>query len=163
MNVNFMLLFCGLSIFNVILQIIKSLCTVKCKTFVSACVNALAYGVYTYVIVFTNSKGLPLWGKALITAASNFIGVYIANAIFNKVFSKETSWVINVSIPVSERINFEYKLGKENICYHYYGVNSDKKYVLYDIYSENKENSKRIKQIMPNGAQYHISINEKRL
>ncbi len=163
MNINFLLLFCALSLFNVIIQIIKSLCTIKSSTFISACVNAAAYGVYTYVIVFTNSEGLPLYGKALITAISNFIGVYIANSIFNKCFAKEVNWIINISIPVKEKINFEYKMEKNNIVYHCYGANSDRKFVLYDIYSPNKKYSKIIKNIIPEGSQYNISENTKRL
>lgn len=163
MNTQFFLIFCALSLFNVIMQVIKSLCTIKSSTFVSACINAATYAVYTYVIVFTNSEGLPLYGKALVTAAANFIGVYIANTIFNRIFSKEVNWVINVSIPIREKINFEYNLNNKKIVYHCYGANSDKKYILYDVYSANKEDSKKIKKILPVGSQYNITENKKRL
>ena len=82
------ILFTALTVFNVIIQTVKSLCTVRCSTFTSACVNALAYGLYTYVIFFTTSEGMPLWSKAVITAVANFFGVYVANYIFDKFFSK---------------------------------------------------------------------------
>ena len=34
---------------NVIIQTVKSLCTIKCGKFVAALINALAYGFYTYI------------------------------------------------------------------------------------------------------------------
>ena len=80
------ILFTALTVFNVIIQTVKSLCTVRCSTFTSACVNALAYGLYTYVIFFTTSEGMPLWSKAVITAVANFFGVYVANYIFDDLY-----------------------------------------------------------------------------
>ena len=61
---NMILLFTALTIVNVILQTIKSLCTVRCPSVVSASVNAVAYGLYTFVIFFTTADGMPLWMKA---------------------------------------------------------------------------------------------------
>ena len=56
MSINFLILYCTLSFVNVVIQTVKSLCTVKCSTFVSACVNALAYGLYVYVIFFRDDE-----------------------------------------------------------------------------------------------------------
>ena len=41
MTKNFLLLYCALCFVNVVIQTIKSLCTIKSSTFVSACVNAM--------------------------------------------------------------------------------------------------------------------------
>lgn len=161
MNTKFLLLFCGLSLFNVIIQTVKSLCTVKCSTFIAACVNAVAYGVYVYVIVFTNSEGLPLWGKALITAGANFTGVYIANFFFNKFFTKEVAWVVSVSILHPEV--FIRNLNINHLAYHDYGYNSDQTYKLIDVYCPNKEASKRLLNILPDDSIYNIQENRKRL
>ena len=46
MNLSFLMLYCGLSFVNVVMQTVKSLCTVKCSTIVSATVNAIAYGLF---------------------------------------------------------------------------------------------------------------------
>ena len=45
---NVIILFTALTVANTIIQTVKSLCTIRCSTFTSACVNALAYGLYTY-------------------------------------------------------------------------------------------------------------------
>ena len=161
MNTNFILLFAGLSLFNVIIQTVKSLCTVKSSTFVAACVNALAYGVYVYVIVFTNSEGLPLWGKAVITALANFIGVYIANFFFNKFFTKEVAWVVSVSVQRPEKFMRQLTLNK--LVFHDYGYNSDAEYRLIDVYCPTKQASKKLLSILPKNCIYNINENRKRL
>ena len=161
MNINFILLFCGISLFNVIMQTVKSLCTVRCSTFIAACVNALTYAVYVYVIVYTNADGLTLWGKALITAGANFIGVYIANFFFNKFFTKEVTWVVSVSVLHPDV--FLRKLNTNHLVYHDYGYNSDQTYRLIDVYCPNKEASKKLLAILPNDSVYNIQENRKRL
>lgn len=154
MSINFLLLYCGLSFINVVIQTIKSLCTVKCSTFVSACVNALAYGLYVYVIFFTNAEGLALWGKALITAAANFTGVYLANILFNKLFSHEVKWKVEVSIPVSHESSFLYKLKKEKLEFYTCGAYNG--WIVYSIFCLTSKDSKLLKSILPNDARYNI-------
>lgn len=165
MNVSFILLFCSISLFNVIMQTVKSLCTVRCSTFVAACVNALTYAVYVYVIVYTNADGLTLWGKALITAGANFVGVYIANFIFKKVFSNTVGWVVSVSVPSTfdEDVSFALKMDQNNLTFHNYGTNSDGNFVLFDVYCNTKEQSAILKKILPANSVYHIAENRKRL
>ena len=164
MNMNFLLLYCVLSFVNVVIQTIKSLCTVKCSTFISACVNAIAYGLYVYVIFFTNAEGLSLWGKALITAAANFSGVYIANLLFNKVFNKEVRWKIEVSVPNVEAPRFIYDLA--NLCFEYYeSGHYGNEYTCYTVFSPNKERSVLLRDLIeltPN-AKYNVSECVKRL
>lgn len=163
MNLNFILLFCAISLFNVIMQTVKSLCTVRCSTFVAACVNALTYAVYVYVIVYTNAEGLTLWGKALITAGANFVGVYIANFFFNKLFTKEVAWTISISVPKDSCEEFEAWLNDYHIPYHDFGYNEDMAYVLLDIYCTTKQDSKNVKAFMPKGCIYNIIESRKRL
>lgn len=157
MNVNLLLLYCALSLVNVVMQTVKSLCTVKCSTFVSACVNAIAYGLYVYVIFYTNAEGLSLWGKALITAAANFTGVYLANAIFRKVFAQEARWAVNVSVPIAAVDEFMCDLFDSGLVYHSYGMNSDDKFMLYTVYCVTKKNSRALKDILPVGSMYDVT------
>ena len=85
-----------LNIFNVILQTVKSICTVKCGKTVAAIVNAVAFGLYTVVIVFTNAD-LRLMQKVLVVALSNLIGVYIVKWIEEKK-RKEMLWKIEFTV-----------------------------------------------------------------
>lgn len=158
---NILLLFTALTIINVVLQTIKSLCTIRCSTFISACVNALAYGLYTFVIFYTTADGLGLWTKAAITAVANFFGIYIANFIFKKVFSQTTRWKVEVSIPVISVSQFERDMYKHKIEYYCCGYYAGWK--SYALFSEDKRQSKIIKNILPEGTKYNIVECVKRL
>lgn len=163
MNMNFLLLYCALSFVNVVIQTIKSLCTVKCSTFISACVNAVAYGLYVYVIFFTNAEGLELWGKALITAAANFSGVYIANMLFNKVFSREVEWVVNVSVPNEKVPIFRDACKGRNLIFTQGNQNSIYTHWTFTVYCPTSKESMILKKILPDGSQYTINESVKRL
>ena len=52
MNTELLIIFIALNIVNVIIQTVKSLATVKCGKTVAALVNAIAYGLYTVVVVY---------------------------------------------------------------------------------------------------------------
>lgn len=161
MNLSFLMLYCGLSFVNVVLQTIKSLCTVKCSTFISACVNAVAYGLYVYVIFLTNAEGLELWGKALIAAAANFSGVYIANILFNKVFSHEVRWKVEVSVPLIDAPMFVEQLEENEMEYYQDGSYND--WVSYAVFCPTKKDSGILKRILPDAAKYNVSECVKRL
>ena len=48
---NLLATFIILNVVNVLIQTVKSICTVKCGKVVASIVNALAYGLYTYVVI----------------------------------------------------------------------------------------------------------------
>lgn len=151
---NMILLFTALTIVNVILQTIKSLCTVRCPSIVSASVNAVAYGLYTFVIFFTTADGMPLWMKAAITAVANFFGVYVANFLFDKIFTKIVRWKVEVSVPNSSAITFHQQLSENNYEFYVCGYSSTWK--AYAVFCATKAQSELLKKIMPSEAKYNI-------
>jgi hypothetical protein len=155
------ILFTALTVFNVIIQTVKSLCTVRCSTFISACVNALAYGLYTYVIFFTTSEGMLLWSKAVITAVANFFGVYVANYIFDRFFSQTVRWKIEVSIPNELLKQFEGYLNARQFewCYCGWGNN----WTNYAVFCPDKNASAALREILPLEAKYNVVECVKRL
>lgn len=158
---NFIVLYCGLCLLNVIIQTIKSICTIKCSTFVSACVNAVAYGLYVYVIFFTNAEGLALWGKAIITACANFTGVYIANFLFNKLFHNEVLWKIDVALPAHYQEKFEQNLKNNQLGF--YSIGSTNNWINYTVFCPTAQDSQHLKDILPEPAKYSITECAKKL
>lgn len=154
MNMSFVILYVALCLINVILQTVKSLCTVKCSTFISACANAIAYGLYTYVIVFTNADGLSLFGKALICASTNFIGVYIANFIFQFAFSKPIKWKIEVSIHNIDAPSFFDELHENELEYYICGHWED--WTTFAVFCKDKNESNTLKKMLPDTAKYNV-------
>lgn len=96
---NLLLLFILLNVANVVLQTAKSICTVKCGKTVAALTNAIAYGLYTVVIVYTVCD-LSLWLKIIVVALANFVGVYVVKAVEQKM-EKEKLWKIEMAIPIA--------------------------------------------------------------
>ena len=98
-----MILFSICTIINVILSTVKSLITIKGSKLAAALINALTYGFYTYVILLTSDDALSIEGKMAVTAAANFIGVYLVKLLEEKA-RKEMLWKIESTIKHDEKI-----------------------------------------------------------
>ena len=97
MNWNLFIIFCLLNVANVIIQTVKSLATIKCGKTVAALVNAVAYGLYTVVVVYTVCD-LALWLKVLVVAVANLIGVFVVKWLEEK-SRKDKMWKIEIAVP----------------------------------------------------------------
>lgn len=87
--------FIVLNVFNVIIQTIKSLVTIKGDKITAALMNALTYGVYTVVLVYMTCN-LPLWAKVVIVGGANFIGVYAVKWLEEKT-TKAKMWKVEIT------------------------------------------------------------------
>ena len=74
------IIFVILNIIKVILQTIKSLATTKGGKISASVMNAVAYAVYTVVLVYMTCE-LSTVAKALIVGGCNLIGVYIVKSL----------------------------------------------------------------------------------
>ena len=149
-------IFIVLNIFNVILQTVKSICTVKCGKTVAAIVNAVAYGLYTVVIVFTNAD-LPLMQKVLVVALSNLIGVYVVKW-FEEKQRKDKLWAIRFTVKDDERKKIINELENKDISY---GYDIRGKYVVFETFCNSKKETLKIKEIVKKfNAKYFISENK---
>ena len=89
-------IFVVLNVLNVIIQTVKSICTIKCGKVGAALINALAYGLYTIVLVYMSCE-LDLWTKAIVVALCNLIGVYVVKLIEEKM-RKDKLWKIELTV-----------------------------------------------------------------
>ena len=69
----FLAMFIVLNVLNVVIQTVKSIATIKCGAWAAAGINALAYGLYTIVVVYMNADGLGLLWKVEATIRSQGI------------------------------------------------------------------------------------------
>ena len=102
MDMKLLLLFIVLNVANVILQTMKSLAPVKCGKTLAALVNAIAYGLYTVVIVYTVCD-LPLWAKTMVVALANLVGVYVVKYMEEKV-RKDKLWKVEATFAKDDAI-----------------------------------------------------------
>lgn len=96
MDIKLLITFIILNIFNVIIQTVKSIATVKCGKAVASVVNAIAYGLYTIVTVYMLCD-LDLWLKALIVALCNLVGVFVVK-FFEEKARKDKLWKVEATV-----------------------------------------------------------------
>jgi hypothetical protein len=157
METKLLLLFIVLNIFNVILQTVKSIITIRCGKTASAIINAIAYGLYTIVTIYLLCD-LPLLWKAGIVALCNFVGVWVVK-FFEEKARKDKLWKVEATIQnviyFTDYIKEECE--KNKVPYSILNVeNVD--YVVFNFYCATQEKSRIVKQICDEcNAKYFVS------
>lgn len=147
------IIFVILNVANVIIQTVKSIATIKCGKVAAALVNAVAYGLYTVVVVYTVCE-LPLWVKVLVVAVANLIGVYVVKLCEEK-SRKDKLWKIEATVysPFAESLHT--KLDKNGISHNFINIG---KYTIFNIYSESQNQSMTAKLMLDkHKAKYFVS------
>lgn len=137
-------LFIILNVLNVIIQTIKSIATVKCEKTVAAVINAIAYGLYTVVLVYMNCD-LNLWAKVLVVGGANLIGVYVVKYCEER-SRKEKLWKVEAC--VSKENDWESVilfLKSNNIPVNYIDIG---KCVIINVFCANKGQSHATREIL---------------
>ena len=148
-----LILFIVMNVLNVIIQTVKSICTIKCGKAVAAIVNAVAYGLYTYIVVLTMCD-LPLLAKCLIVAGCNFVGVYVVKLIEEKA-RKDKLWKVEATVDPSKAGWLMDRLNEDNISWNYIDV---QKWVIFNIYCSTQVESKKAKEHLARAnAKYFVS------
>lgn len=153
MNEKLFIIFVILNIINVIIQTVKSLATVKCGKTVASIVNAVAYGLYTVVVVYTVCD-LPLWLKVVVVGVANLIGVYVVKLIEEK-SRKDKLWKIECTVPQENAYSLAIEL-KNQVPFNY--IENVGKYAIFNIYCATQEQSATVKLILNEyNAKYFVT------
>jgi uncharacterized protein YebE (UPF0316 family) len=150
-----LIIFIVLTILNVVIQTIKSIATIKCGKWVAALVNAVAYGLYTYVIFFTSCEGLDLHAKALITAFANLVGVFVVK-FFEEKARKDKLWKVEATFLSSDTESVSKHLKECGIPFSY--IENVGKYTIFNIYCRAQFESVVVRDMLENyDAKYFVS------
>lgn len=151
---SFLLVFVLLNVANVIIQTIKSIATIKCGAWAAASVNALAYGLYTIVVVYMNADGLGLLWKALIIGIANLIGVYVVKLVEIKK-RKDKLWKVECTVSRTKTSKLDKELDVVCIPHNYVPVG---RYSIFNCYCATQKDSEAVKKILNEyGAKYFVS------
>ena len=154
MEMKLLILFIVMNIVNVVIQTIKSIATIKCGKTAAAIVNAVAYGLYTYIVVLTMCD-LPLLAKCLIVAGANFVGVYVVK-LFEEKARKDKLWKVEATVLRGWTKELHAKLVEAEIPHNY--LENVGKYTLFNIFCETQAQSAKAKAILDNyNAKYFVS------
>lgn len=142
------------NVLNVIIQTVKSIVTIKCNKYVASIVNAVAYGLYTYVIILTNLD-INLWFKILVVGFANLIGVFVVK-YFEEKSIKDKLWKIELSVDKKNRDKI-HSILKDNAISHNY-IDNIGNYTIFNIYCKTRKESEAVKQITNlYNAKYFVS------
>lgn len=82
---------------NVVLSTVKSVMTIKGGKMSAAIWNALAFGLYSYIVVLTATAPVSTLMKVVITAACNLVGVYGVK-LFEEKLRKDRLWKVEMTV-----------------------------------------------------------------
>lgn len=139
-----LIIYIVLNIVNVLIQTIKSITTIKGGKMVASITNAVAYGLYTVVVVYMMCD-LPLWLKAVIIGLCNLVGVYVVKAIEEKK-RKDKIWKIEVTTKSLNVPAIVSLLDTKNISYNYVDIKNNE--TIFNIYANTQKDSAEVKNII---------------
>lgn len=150
-----LIIFIVLTILNVVIQTIKSIATIKCGKVVASLVNAVAYGLYTYVVFFTASDGIDLHAKALITAFANLVGVYVVK-FFEEKARKDKLWKVEATVRSSLVEPLHLALKDCGIDHNY--IEGVGQYTIFNIYCPTQAVSTEVRELLEKSkVKYFVS------
>jgi uncharacterized protein YebE (UPF0316 family) len=141
------------NVLNVVIQTVKSIATIKCNKYVAAIVNAVAYGLYTYIIVLTNAD-IDLWFKIITVALANLVGVFIVKWVEEKK-RKEMLWKIEFTVKTEVLQNVKTLLTLAKVPHSYIEIGKN---TIVNAYCATSKESESVKEIIKKyNAKYFVS------
>lgn len=142
------------NILNVIIQTVKSIVTIKCNKYVASIVNAVAYGLYTYIIVLTTAE-IDLWFKILVVALANLVGVFIVKWAEEKK-RKDKLWKIEFTVKGTLTNTIDELLRLAKIPHNY--IDKVGSYTVFNAYCATQKESESVREIVNKyNAKYFVS------
>lgn len=124
------LFFALMTIINVTLSTIRSLCTIKGGKWLSATTNAICYGFYPLIVMLTAKGTVDIVVNMIITAVVNFVCVWLIKFVEEKA-RKDKLWLVKITIPKEHFEKAKFWLKTWEIPYSYVDI---EKYVVFDTY-----------------------------
>ena len=155
MTTNAIIIFIVFNVLNVVIQTIKSIATIKCGKTVAAIVNAVAYGLYTYIVVLTADDGVNLWFKIAVVALANLVGVWVVK-YFEEKGRKDKLWKVEASVPKAFTNPLHNRLKIDGIPHNF--IENVGEYTVFNIYCATQKESAIVKELLNTcEAKYFVS------
>ena len=149
------IIFSILTIINVTLSTIRSLCTIKCGKWVSALSNAICYGFYPLIVMLTARDMVTIVANMIITAVANFVCVWIIKYVEEKA-RKDKLWEVQATVLRGHTKQITHLLDEMDIPHNY--IENVGKYSLFNIFCATQKESRIAKDILERyGAKYFAS------
>lgn len=144
MDYQFLLVFVGLSVVNVVFSTIRSIVTINGSKAVASLISGGYFAFYNVMMIYTVAD-FPMWQKCVITFVCNVVGVFLVKWGEEKA-RKDKLWEVRgtLTTPIN-CVAVCRDLDEANIPYNYIDVN---KYIIFNCYCATQADSVKVKKIL---------------
>ena len=154
MNYEFLLVFVGLSIVNVVFSTVRSIVTINGSKTVASLLSGGYFAFYNIMMIYTVAD-FPMWQKCVITFVCNVVGVWLVKWGEEKA-RKDKLWKVEATIYEPYKESLIEALNKADLPFNY--IEGVGKYVLFNIYCETQADSKAVKGLLDfHKAKYFVT------
>ena len=154
MNYEFLLVFVGLSIVNVVFSTIRSIVTINGSKAVASLISGGYFAFYNIMMIYTVAD-FPMWQKCVITFVCNVVGVWLVKWGEEKA-RKDKLWKVEATVYEPYKESLIEALNKADLPFNY--IEGIGKYVLFNIYCETQADSKAVKGLLDfHKAKYFVT------
>lgn len=153
MNYEFLMVFIGLSIVNVVFSTIRSIVTINGNKIVASLISGGYFAFYNIMMIYTVSD-FPMWQKCVITFVCNVVGVFLVKWGEEKA-RKDKLWKVEATVKPTEAEAIKHFCKSFNLPFSYIDID---KYVIFNFYCATQKESALIKDVLNNhNAKYFVS------
>ena len=154
MNYEFLLVFVGLSIVNVVFSTVRSIVTINGSKTVASLLSGGYFAFYNIMMIYTVAD-FPMWQKCVITFVCNVVGVWLVKWGEEKA-RKDKLWKVEATIYEPYKESLIDALNKADLPFNY--IEGVGKYVLFNIYCPTQKESKAVKGLLDfHKAKYFVT------
>ena len=136
---------------NVVISTIKSVMTIKGGKCAAALWNALAFGLYTYIVILTATAPVSTIWKVIITAGCNLVGVFCVKLVEEKM-RKDRLWKLEMTVRAENADGLHEALTAADVPNSY--VNAGK-HAVFNCFCETKADTDKVVAI---GKQFNAKM-----
>jgi hypothetical protein len=144
MNYEFLFVFVGLSIVNVVFSTIRSIVTINGGKMVASLISGGYFAFYNIMMIYTVAD-FPMWQKCVITFVCNVVGVFLVKWGEEKA-RKDKLWKIEATFNKEYLDTIHKSVG---IPHSYIDIGS---HVIFNFYAENQRQSALVRDVV---KKYH--------
>ena len=153
MNYEFLMVFVGLSIVNVVFSTIRSIVTINGNKIVASLISGGYFAFYNIMMIYTVAD-FPMWQKCVITFVCNVVGVFLVKWGEEKA-RKDKLWKVEATVKPTEVEAIKRFCESFNLPFSYIDID---KYVIFNFYCATQKESTLIKDVLNNhNAKYFVS------
>ena len=157
MDYEFLMVFIGLSIINVVFSTIRSIVTINGSKIVASLISGGYFAFYNIMMIYTVAD-FPMWQKCVITFVCNVVGVFLVKWGEEKA-RRSKLWKVETTVSAEYTENLCSVLNYSHIPYNY--ILNIGKYTIFNIYCETQRESVVVKRILEQyNAKYFVSENK---